>query len=233
MHYPATTPRHRMTDEEKIAQKIAQIALTAHEYPAAIIIHHVPTQTVRYLSPWGLELLGATLEQLTALGPAFSPTYFNAVESDEYMARVFQLMYEHGNPEVHTFYQQVRTTERPGWSWYLTAMRRLLVDEQGGPLLVMGLAIPLHPDNHFAAKVQRLIDENDFLRQHSASFACLTRREREVLRLVALGHTATEIGTQLFLSPQTVATHRRNLRQKLGANSAFELGQYARAFDLI
>lgn len=222
-----------MTDEEKITQKIAEIAATADQYPAVVIIHHVPTQTVRYLSEWGLRLLGASLEELTALGPAFSPTYFNAVESDEYMARVFQLMYESNVPDVHTFYQQVRTTEREGWSWYLTSMRRLLCDEQGGPLLVMGMAVPLHPENHFAAKVQRLIDENQFLRQHSAQFARLTVRERDVLRLLAWGHSAPEIAEKLFISPQTAETHRRNIRQKLGATSVFELMEYARAFDLI
>ena len=222
-----------MTDEERITDKIAQIAATADEYPAVVIIHHVPTQTVRYLSKWGLELLGATLEELTALGPSFSPTYFNAMESDEYMARVFQLMYEGRPPDVHTFYQQVRTTERPGWSWYLTSMRRLLSDPQGGPLLVMGLAIPLHPDNHFAAKVQRLIDENGFLRQHGSRFASLGPREREVLRYLALGHSSPEIADTLSLSAATVDTHRRNIRQKLEATTSFELSQYARAFDLI
>lgn len=222
-----------MTEEELITRKIAEIAATADQYPAVVIIHHVPTQTVRYLSEWGLRLLGATLEELMALGPQFSPTYFNAVESDEYMARVFQLMYEEGNSDVHTFYQQVRTTEREGWSWYLTAMRRLLVNEQGSPLLVMGMAVPLHPDNHFAAKVQRLIDENQFLRQHLGAYATLTARERGVLRLLALGHSAAEIADQLCIAVPTAETHRRNIRQKLGATTAFELGQYARAFDLI
>ncbi|MGI4867066.1 MAG: response regulator transcription factor [Janthinobacterium lividum] len=222
-----------MTDEQLIDQKIAEIAATADQYPAVVIIHHVPTRTVRYLSEWGLRLLGATLEELRALGPDFSPTYFNAAESDEYMARVFQLMYESEVPDVHTFYQQVRTTERPGWSRYLTSMRRLLIDSQGNPLLLMGLAIPLHPDNHFAAKVQRLIDENGFLRQNSAAFSRLTAREREILARLSRSESSTEIADALFISEQTVNTHRRNLRQKLGANTAFELGQYARAFDLI
>ncbi|WP_167851999.1 response regulator transcription factor [Hymenobacter elongatus] len=220
-------------EEELIKQKIAEIAATADQYPAVVIIHHVPTQTVRYLSAWGLQLLGATLEELMALGPNFSPTYFNAVESEEYMARVFQLMYEKEAPEVHTFYQEVRTTERVGWSYYLTSMRRLLVNSQGAPLLVMGLAVPLHPDNHFATKVQRLIEENQFLRQHSSLFSTLSKRERYVLRLLALGHSAPEIAEELCISEHTAATHRRNLRQKLGASTTFELGLYARAFDLI
>ncbi|MDO7877482.1 LuxR C-terminal-related transcriptional regulator [Hymenobacter sp. ASUV-10] len=222
-----------MTDEELITKKIAEIAAAADQYPTVVIIHHVPTQTVRYLSEWGLRLLGATLEELQALGPAFSPTYFNPVESDEYMARVFQLMYESGVPDVHTFYQQVRTTEREGWSWYLTSMRRLLANDRGEPLLVIGLAIPLHPDNHFAAKVKRLIDENGFMRRHARLFATLSAREREVLRQLAVGKSAGEIAEELFISTETANTHRRNVRRKLAATTTFELAEYARAFDLI
>jgi len=43
----------------------------------------------------------------------------------------------------------------------------------------------------------------------------LTTREREVLRFVADGHTAQEIATILFLSMDTVETHRRNIIRKL------------------
>ncbi|NML67805.1 helix-turn-helix transcriptional regulator [Hymenobacter sp. RP-2-7] len=222
-----------MDDEALISQKIAEIAATADQYPCVVIIHHVPTQTVRYMSAWGLRLLGATLEELRALGPQFSPTYFNTAESDEYVAQAFELVHKNSQPEVQTCFQQARTTERPGWSWYLTAMRRLLSDAQGAPLLLLCLAVPLHPDNHFAAKVQRLIDDNGFLRANSSRYATLTTRERAVLRLLALGHSAAEIAGQLFISVQTAETHRRNIRHKLAAPSLFELGQYARAFDLI
>jgi DNA-binding NarL/FixJ family response regulator len=42
----------------------------------------------------------------------------------------------------------------------------------------------------------------------------LTKREKEILRLIADGNTSTAIAGQLFLSPLTVETHRRNLMQK-------------------
>ena len=43
----------------------------------------------------------------------------------------------------------------------------------------------------------------------------LTEREREVLRLLALGHTNQEIAKSLFLSVRTVETHRAHIMQKL------------------
>lgn len=55
----------------------------------------------------------------------------------------------------------------------------------------------------------------------------LTDREREVLRLIALGHTNGEIAEQLFLSVRTVESHRAHIQQKLGLRSRSELVRYA------
>lgn len=49
----------------------------------------------------------------------------------------------------------------------------------------------------------------------------VSQREREVLTLMAQGHTTAKIGEQMFISPLTVESHRRNLLQKFGvANTA-------------
>jgi DNA-binding CsgD family transcriptional regulator len=47
----------------------------------------------------------------------------------------------------------------------------------------------------------------------------LTAREREVLELVAEGHTNGEIATQLWISPGTVRKHLDNLYAKLGVHT--------------
>jgi two-component system response regulator NreC len=55
----------------------------------------------------------------------------------------------------------------------------------------------------------------------------LTERELEVLRLVALGHTNSEIAKQMHISARTVETHRANLQAKLGITGRPELVRYA------
>ncbi len=55
----------------------------------------------------------------------------------------------------------------------------------------------------------------------------LSEREVEVLRLIALGHTNTEIAQQLFLSTRTVETHRAHIQQKIRRTSRAELVRYA------
>lgn len=51
----------------------------------------------------------------------------------------------------------------------------------------------------------------------------LTGRERDVLRLVALGHTSAEIANRLTLSVRTIETHRARIQRRLGLGSRAEL----------
>mgnify|MGYP000412657583 FL=1 len=61
----------------------------------------------------------------------------------------------------------------------------------------------------------------------------LSDREADVLRLIALGHTNTEIAEQLFLSVRTVETHRAHIQQKLRRTSRAELVRYALDHGLV
>jgi len=61
----------------------------------------------------------------------------------------------------------------------------------------------------------------------------LSEREVEVLRLIALGHTNSEIAAQLFLSVRTVESHRAHIQQKLRLQTRAELVHYALENKLI
>jgi two-component system response regulator NreC len=68
---------------------------------------------------------------------------------------------------------------------------------------------------------------------HSSAGDRLTPREREVLRLIALGHTSVEIAHKLELSPRTIETHRARIHRKLGLDTRAELVGYALRHDLL
>lgn len=61
----------------------------------------------------------------------------------------------------------------------------------------------------------------------------LSDREVEVLRLIALGLTNTEISNELFVSVRTVETHRAHIQQKLGLRTRAELAALARETGLL
>jgi two-component system response regulator NreC len=55
----------------------------------------------------------------------------------------------------------------------------------------------------------------------------LTERERQILRLIALGYTNQEIAGQLFLSVRTIEAHRRHILDKLRLTTRADLVRYA------
>jgi DNA-binding NarL/FixJ family response regulator len=61
----------------------------------------------------------------------------------------------------------------------------------------------------------------------------LTRREKDVLRLIMQGMSDAEISGALFISPATAESHRKNLRTKLGARNSAEIVRIAMERGLV
>jgi two-component system, NarL family, response regulator NreC len=64
-------------------------------------------------------------------------------------------------------------------------------------------------------------------------FEQLTQREQNVLRLVAQGYSAPEIGEQLFISPKTVDTYKQRIQEKLGIAHRSDYIQFALKLGLL
>lgn len=70
-------------------------------------------------------------------------------------------------------------------------------------------------------------------RQNANLLESLTPREREVLALIALGHTNVEIAGRLHISDKTVETHRMNIVNKLSLRTRADLVRFALEYQLI
>jgi DNA-binding NarL/FixJ family response regulator len=66
-----------------------------------------------------------------------------------------------------------------------------------------------------------------------AALEVLSERERDVLQLLALGHTNQEIAKKLFISVRTVDTHRAHIMRKLELGTRAELVLFALSHGLI
>lgn len=87
-------------------------------------------------------------------------------------------------------------------------------DEAGNLIGIVGVSIELSdPD---LAQALRAVADGDGHRR------VLSPREREILGLLAHGLTGEQIATNLVLSPETIRTHIRNAREKLGASTRVE-----------
>ena len=85
-----------------------------------------------------------------------------------------------------------------------------------------------------AARVlAKRITRKDPVQAERERFARLTERERDVLRLVAQGYSAPEIGARLFISPKTVDTYKQRIHEKMGLSHRAEYVQIALKLGLL
>lgn len=219
---------------DHLKTKIKEHIATFEQLPGVVIIHDMVDGSVAYLSPRGLALLNTTMEEIATIPvEEYHRRHFNDEDAKDYAPKLFDFMSRNSDEEMVTFFQQVRFAGSDNWNWHLSSLKIFSRDDNGKPRLLISLALPIDAMHHMTTKAERLLQENNFLRKNFKIFSRLTPREKEVLRLTALGKSAAEVSAELFIAETTAETHRRNIKAKLQVNTYFELSEYARAFDLI
>jgi DNA-binding NarL/FixJ family response regulator len=94
-----------------------------------------------------------------------------------------------------------------------------------------------HGDVYVRASAARVLAKNltkkDPAKEERERFDKLTERERDVLKLVAQGFSAPEIGGRLFISPKTVDTYKQRIQEKLGLSHRSDYVQLALKLGLL
>ena len=223
-----------LTLQDKIDLKVKEITGFADILPGAVIINDIRSGVAIWMNKKGLKELGITLDDVVNMDAAeYHSKYFNEEDAKDYVPKILELVKQNNDEESVTFFQQVRINNNEKWVWHVSSTRILMRDDEYNPVLLLTMSFPIDSKHSMTSKAAKLLEENNFLKKNLHEFAKLTPRETEVLKHIAIGKNAIECGNDLFISPQTVDTHRKNIRKKLGTSSFFELFQYAKSFDLI
>ncbi len=216
-----------------IEEKIEQFAPVAEKLPGVVVVHKLDGFAPVYMSSMGLDLLGMTLEELKEVGEDYSKRFLNEDFMDDYLAFLRKTLKEKRDDHTYNFFHQVQLKEGEDYVWYNSTIKVFHKDEQGTPTHSVTIAFPLGDLQHIPQKAERMLDESFFLKRNRQKFHSLSNRGKEILRLVALGKTSAEIAEELHLSSETVNSHRKVVKQKLGITSNYQFTKYARSFDLI
>ena len=94
---------------------------------------------------------------------------------------------------------------------------------------ILGMIILAHHYSENGEEVRAELEEDDRIYRNIKTIGeiPLTRRELEIIKLIAEEFSNLEISEKLFISVRTVETHRRNIMQKLHINSVISLVHYA------
>jgi len=219
--------------DESINKKIAEIAAIEDNFPGVIIIFSADDFSLKYMSKRGLDFLGMTIDEIREMGVNYHTSILNPEDSIEYMPKMFELLRRNNNEEIISLFQEVRSSSQISYAWFITGYKVLLRDNKGHPILLIGMSIPIDSVLEMAQKAERILNESNFLHKYQSLFELLTQREKEILRFLALGFTNDTISRELFISVETVATHRKNIRRKLNCKSSYDFTYFAQVFDLI
>ena len=112
-----------------------------------------------------------------------------------------------------------------------------VVKNESGSELEYAIKSVLSGKNYFSRQAQDVIfkkyTQNVTKKKERETTIKLTRREIEIIKLIADGLTSQQMADQLFISPRTVETHRANLMKKVGVKNAIELVKKAQQLDLL
>ncbi len=220
-----------------ILAKVKAFAALSEDLPV-FIIHELKSDgnnSVVYMSPKGLEGLGVTLEAVRAMGSKYYDLFFNPNDVVDYLSKWSEFANDYNNKGVwFTFFQQVKIigSEKP--IWFVSASTVIAYDDiNNAPLFSITLSLRIHQYMPIVPKLERLVSENTFLKENVNLFSQLTRKEKEILHLMALGMTPKEIAEQFNSTEKTVRTHRRNIKRKLQIKKEVDLIYFAQAFNLV
>lgn len=153
--------------EQAIHTTVDQVRDFAHLLPLIVIVHELPEMHIRYLSDFGLRLIGITRTELDSMSyDDFLSRFMNVEHFQEVSDKLVAMLSSDQEDAYASYFQQVRTEPRGDFDWYLSTTRVLLRHPDRTPLLIITTAMMIDRENPFVTKAQRILQENEFIKKH-------------------------------------------------------------------
>jgi DNA-binding NarL/FixJ family response regulator len=178
----------------------------------------------------GFEVLGvsATRHEAKLLAQRHTPDLLiYALEPPALNRLLFLREIEAASPRTHIFFCSLPHQE-------LEELARETADSRRPPAFARDLVAVLRPLGEAGEPAE--VGDGDAppdVREVREALACLTPREREVLRMAAEGLSSTETGRQLGISARTAECHRAHGMRKLGLHRRADLVRFAVSAGLV
>ena len=205
--------------------------------PAALMIQHLDGLTpsgCSYMNNWGCERLGTSVDEINAMGTAYYERYFLKEESAAIFTGMRHYLEAGDFDKQYNFFQRVKLHDSRTYTWCYTVLKiaKINIASQLTDKIIL-LSSPVQGMDRLIDKVNKTLDQDDYIRKHYRRFAELTNREKEIIALLANGRSTKDIADELFISSYTVSSHRKNIIRKTDCKSFAELLRFAIAFDLV
>ena len=196
--------------------------------PSFLHLNNENDLTIEYMNKTGCDWLELTAGEINDMGYDFFNKYIDPESLRLVVPRVMEFYHHNDRSKVYCDFQRVLNPRTQTYSLLFLVTK--ICNKRPGLLTI---SQPLENSVSIVKKLERMLGEQKFARKHFKQFSALTKREVQILSLLASGHSNPQIADQLFLSRRTVEQHRKNINRKLDIKHFTDIIKYAQAFDLV
>lgn len=219
--------------ERKIAKEEIKLEDVGDIIPGNIMVQDFKTMTNTFMNKSGCESLGCEAEELKLLGPDYYEKFFIKEEIDYAVSNIIQLLKRGDETEAFSFFQRVKSRKTNEFSWYFCTTKVLRRSLSKTPNEIVNFAFEANNLDTLGSKMAKVMEEDSQRVRLYPKFVSLTKREKELIRLLSLGYNNPQISDMLYISRSTVEQHRKNIYKKLELKSFSHLIRFAILFDLV
>jgi len=179
-----------------------------------------------YMSPNMEKDFQATTEEVLKMGVEFLYRCAHPESSTRVVPKLFELIESNDYKKVTTFFQLMKLPGKE-YEWFVTNSKLFRPRD-----CIISFTNPLGCMQDFNHSISDILNDNVYFRNKITAYDKITKREKEIIKLLVRGKSLKEIAKLLNISELTVKTHRQNIYKKLGVNSITELFRFASIFLL-
>ena len=218
-------------ENEKLKQRNQILEEILNHAPAFIYINQVDTigDTTTMKNVWGNKFyhddIKYSREEIDKLGFDF---FREIMHPDElvYTEASIEYLKQLSDKDVFGGMGRSKPKNSNEYQWFNSSAKILKRKQDGTPWQFIGIGFLLKENVHTEKQFLNLIHENLQLK-NKLQWKCISKKEKKIIHLLAIGLKTEEISKELSISEFTVKTHRRNILKKLKLHNTAALINFA------
>jgi len=220
------------TLEKKIHHGEFSIESVGDYLPGNVLVTDLVKLSTVYMNRSGCNILKHSVEELNELGPEYFQRFFVPEEINVLIPTYLSMQQQQDASRIYNFAHQVKTISNGSYKWYFASAKLLYMPGQYISDKMLLIVNEVNSLGSIAKKINSVLEESDWMKANFKKLCLLSKREKEILGLLANGYSTTQISDTHYMSKLTVNTHRRNIIQKLEVKNFAGLYKFAVAFGL-
>ncbi len=227
-----TSSQQLFTLESKIRKNEFSIEAVGDYLPGNILVTDLNKLSTVYMNNSGCNILKHSVDELQELGPEYFQRFFVPEEMAVLVPTYLDMQREQDAWRIHNFTHRVKTMDDGSYKWYFASAKLLYTPGQTVADKILLIVNEVNSLGNIAKKLNSVLEESDWLKKNFKKLCRLSKREKEVVGLLAIGKNNAAISDMFGISKLTVDTHRRNIKSKLEIKTFAELYRFAVSFGL-